>query len=188
MTYCVIWGMRSYKQKIKALLEGRSAIPDDELAVVEDPVTFIDSLQNTPAPEYFDPDGNSIVVFDDCMFDPGQKSAALLFSRGRHKGADTLYLTQNLTQVPKVLRENTNLVFMFSCIDGDAVRRAHQCWCSGDIPLAEFRRFMLCMPARWSPISSYCWIFLGDPTLESTGTILCTFLPFDIPSTPYPSI
>ena len=69
------------------------------------------------------------------------KSAARLFSRGRHRGADVLYLTQKYTEVPKVLRDNVNMILLFDGVDGDAVQRVHKAWCSGDMSLDEFRRF-----------------------------------------------
>ena len=106
-------------------------------AEAEPPVEFL-ATEDAPDPEDLPP--ASCVVFDDCMLEIN-KSAARLFSRGRHRGADVLYLTQKYTEVPKVLRDNVNMILLFDGVDGNAVQRVHKAWCSGDMSLDEFRRF-----------------------------------------------
>ena len=106
-------------------------------AEAEPLVEFL-AMEDAPDPEDLPP--ASCVVFDDCMLEIN-KSAARLFSRGRHRGADILYLTQKYTEVPKVLRDNVNMILLFDGVDGDAVQRVHKAWCSGDMSLDEFRHF-----------------------------------------------
>ena len=106
-------------------------------AEAEPPVEFL-AMEDAPDPQDLPP--ASCVVFDDCMLEIN-KSAARLFSRGMHRGADVLYLTQKYTEVPKVLRDNVNMILLFDGVVGDAVQRIHKAWCSGDMSLDEFRRF-----------------------------------------------
>ena len=114
-----------------------AVVEAEETTEAKPPVEFL-AVDKTP-----DPEGlplASCVVFDDCMLEKN-KSAARLFSRGRHRGADVLYLTQKYTEVPKVLRDNINMILLFDGVDGDAIQCVHRAWCSGDMSLDEFRRF-----------------------------------------------
>ena len=103
-----------------------------------DPLVEFLVMEDAPDPEDLPP--ASCIVFDDCMLEIN-KSAARLFSRGRHRGADVLYLTQKYTEVPKVLRDNVNMILLFDGVDSDAVLRVYKAWCSGDMSLDEFKRF-----------------------------------------------
>ena len=111
----------------------------DEIQAEAEPLVEFLAMEDAPDPEDLPPPA-SCVVFDDCMLEIN-KSAARLFSRGRHRGSDVLYLTQKYTEVPKVLRDNFNMILLFDGVDGDAVQRIHKAWCSGDMILDEFRRF-----------------------------------------------
>ena len=112
----------------------------DEIRAEAEPLVEFLAMEDAPDPEDLPP--ASCVVFDDCMLEIN-KSAARLFSRGRRRGADVLYLTQKYTEVPKVLRDNVNMILLFDGVDGDAVQRVHKAWCSGDMSLDEFRRFSM---------------------------------------------
>ena len=96
------------------------------------------SIDDAPDPDDLDEENNNLIVFDDCMLE-NQKAPAKLFSRGHHKNADTLYLFQKYTEVPKVLRDNCNFIILFNGVDGDALRTIHRVWCSGDLILKEFK-------------------------------------------------
>ena len=108
-----------------------------ETAEAEPIVEFL-AMEDAPNPE--DLPLACCVVFDDCMLEIN-KSAARLFSRGWHRGADVLYLTQKYTEVPKVLRDNVNMILLFNGVDGAAVQCVHKACCAGDMSLDEFRRF-----------------------------------------------
>ena len=111
-----------------------TAVAEAEADAEAEPLVEFLAMEDAPDPEDPPPPA-SCVVFDDCMLEIN-KSAARLFSRGRHRGADVLYLTQKYTEVPKVLRDNVNMILLF-----DGVQRVHKAWCSGDMSLDEFRRF-----------------------------------------------
>lgn len=105
----------------------------------EPPVTFIPDVEETPDTEDLDSSIKNIVIFDDVMLE-NQKNAAKLFSKGRHKGADVIYLTQKYTQIPKVIRDNANFLILFNGIDRHGLRTIFQTWC-GDININEFFDF-----------------------------------------------
>ncbi len=52
---------------------------------------------------------SNLVVYDDVMLDK-QSNPARIFSRGRHKNTDVIYVTQRYTQIPKVIRDNCNIL------------------------------------------------------------------------------
>lgn len=106
----------------------------------EEEISFINDVNEAPDPDDLDENLCNCIVFDDCMLE-NQDSSAKLFSRGRHKGADTFYLLQKYTHVPKVIRDNANLFFLFHGIDGDALRKIHQVWCASDMNFEEFKDF-----------------------------------------------
>ena len=124
-----------------AVAEAEGCAGDVGTTAEAEPLVEFLAMEDAPDPEDLPPPPPaSCVVFDDCMLEIN-KSAACLFSRGRHCGADVLYLTQKYTEVPKVLRDNVNMILLFDGVDGDAIQRVHKAWCSGDMSLDEFRRF-----------------------------------------------
>ena len=101
------------------------------------PVSF---LTPDEAPDTIEDFEDSLVVFDDCMLD-SQTAPKKLFSQGRHKNVDVLYLFQKYTEVPKLLRDNCNFIILFNGIDGDAIRQIHRVWCTGDMSLENFQKW-----------------------------------------------
>ena len=72
---------------------------------------------------------NNLVVYDDVMFDK-QTNPARIFSRGRHKNADVIYVAQRYTQIPKVIRDNCNLLCVFNGVDTHTLQNILQTWCA----------------------------------------------------------
>ena len=72
--------------------------------------------QYSNSEEVIDPDEskpNSVFIFDDVACDKQDKIQAF-FCMGRHKGIDSLYLTQTYTRIPKhLLRDNCNVIVLF---------------------------------------------------------------------------
>lgn len=128
-------------QKLKEVADELELKAEDKDKVVATPlVVFVPSVADAPTPEDLDPKIRNLIVFDDVMLEK-QGAAEMLFSRGRHRGADVVYLFQKYTAVPKVVRDNANLLLLFHGVDGDAVRRVHSVWCSADMDLNEFSDF-----------------------------------------------
>lgn len=77
-----------------------------------------------------------LLILDDCIGEKeAQNSAALrtLFVNGRHLGVMLLMATQHLTSlaVPPVIRNNSDLVFVFAQSSHDAVKVVVRQWLSG---------------------------------------------------------
>ena len=72
-----------------------------------------------------------------------KKNPARIFSRGRHKSTDVIYVTQRFTQIPKVIRDNCNILAVFSGVDTHTLRNLWQTWCAGDMDYNLFRNFFI---------------------------------------------
>ena len=71
-----------------------------------------------------------------------------MFSRGRHKNIDVIYLTQRCTQIPKVIRDHCSLLCVFNGVDTHTLRNIWLTWCS-DMTFNQFQSFF--SGARASP-------------------------------------
>jgi hypothetical protein len=105
----------------------------------ENVIEFITDIDDAPSVEELDGSINNLVVYDDVMLD-NQKNPARIFSRGRHKNTDVIYVTQRYTQIPKVIRDNCNILAVFNGVDTHTLRNIWQTWCS-DMDFNEFRNF-----------------------------------------------
>ena len=106
----------------------------------DDIIDFITDIDEAPSVDDLDGFINNLVVYDDVMLDK-QTNPARIFSRGRHKNTDVIYVTQRYTQIPKVIRDNCNILAVFNGIDTHTLRNIHQTWCSGDMDINKFRNF-----------------------------------------------
>ena len=123
---------RCYKV-LKDFNENASEIAGDDV------VEFITDIDEAPSVEDIDGSINNLVVYDDVMLD-NQKNPARIFSRGRHKNTDVIYVTQRYTQIPKVIRDNCNILAIFNGVDTHTLRNIWQTWCS-DMDYNQFRNF-----------------------------------------------
>ena len=139
-------------QVLKDFNERAKEIADNDV------VEFITDIEESPAVEDLDGDINNMVVFDDVMLDK-QKNPARIFSRGRHKHADVFYLTQRYSQIPKVIRDNCNLLCVFNGVDSHTLRNIWTTWCS-DMDYNKFMNFF--SHARSTP-HGYITISIHDP-------------------------
>jgi len=105
----------------------------------ENVIEFITDIEEAPSVEDLDGDINNLVVYDDVMLDK-QKNPARIFSRGRHRNTDVIYLTQRYTQIPKVIRDNCNILAVFNGVDTHTLRNIWQTWCC-DMDFNEFKNF-----------------------------------------------
>jgi hypothetical protein len=102
-----------------------------------DVVEFITDINEAPHADDLDGSINNMIVYDDVMLDK-QTNPAMIFSRGRHKNTDMFYLTQRYTQIPKVIRDNCNLLCVFNGVDTHTLRNIWTTWCSD----MDYRTFM----------------------------------------------
>ena len=102
-------------------------------------IELITDIDEAPSVEDLDGSINYLVVYDDVMLD-NQKNPARIFSRGRHKNSDVIYVTQRYTQIPKVIRDNCNILVVFNGVDTHTLRNIWQTWCS-DMDFNQFKNF-----------------------------------------------
>ena len=103
----------------------------------EDIIEFITDIEEAQSIDDINGSINNLVVYDDIMLD-NQKNPARIFSRGRHKNTDVIYVTQRYTQIPKVIRDNCNMMCVFNGVDTHTLRNIWQTWCGGDMDHNHF--------------------------------------------------
>eukprot|EP01059_Diplonema_ambulator_P026086 TRINITY_DN4325_c1_g2_i3.p2 TRINITY_DN4325_c1_g2~~TRINITY_DN4325_c1_g2_i3.p2 ORF type:complete len:298 (+),score=93.29 TRINITY_DN4325_c1_g2_i3:155-1048(+) len=64
-------------------------------------------------------DHQNLIVFDDIMTQKNQEHFTQLFSKGRHKNASTIYLSQSFTAVPLNIRRNCSNYICFPMKSAD---------------------------------------------------------------------
>ena len=87
----------------------------------ENVIEFITDINDAPSVDDLDGSINNLVVSDDVMLD-NKKNPARIFSRGRHKNTDVIYVTQRYTQIPKLIRDNCNIIAVFNGVDTHTLR------------------------------------------------------------------
>lgn len=65
------------------------------------------------APGRLDKGKKNLVIFDDCVNDKNQTMQKQYYIAGRHNNCSVFYLTQKYFDVPKIIRDNTNIFILF---------------------------------------------------------------------------
>ena len=146
--------------------------------LIDDPEEFIENFEGTckgginaafgsnvediPDPSQHDPALKNLVVFDDIMLGPQNKSEAY-YTRGRHNNVDVIYITQSYFRFPRqTVRENANL-FIFFKQDNTNLSHIYQDHCAVDgISFEEFKDF--CADV-WKEKHNFVTIDLSRPTV-----------------------
>ena len=71
------------------------------------------SSKALPQPEDLQRNKKHVVIFDDCVNQRDQSLQKEYYTRGRHMNCTVFYLTQRYYDVPKIIRDNSNLVILF---------------------------------------------------------------------------
>ena len=71
------------------------------------------SSKAIPMPENLDEKKKNLVIFDDVVNQKDQSLQREYFIRGRHMNCTVFYLTQRYYDVPKIVRDNSNLIILF---------------------------------------------------------------------------
>ena len=71
------------------------------------------SSKTLPMPEDLGKQKKHIVIFDDIINQKDQSLPREYFTRGRHMNCTVFYLTQRYYDVPKIIRDNSNLMILF---------------------------------------------------------------------------
>ena len=84
----------------------------------------------------------SLVVFDDFMLEKDQTFPALIFSQGRHRKVNAIYISQKFTETTLVIRQNANILVMFN-IDKKSREGVHSMYASADMDVSDFKKIKL---------------------------------------------
>ena len=90
--------------------------------------------------DYFKP--RSLIIFDDYMCEKDQNLPKEVFSKGRHKRLNSIYITQKFTETELVVRNNANIIVAFTC-DDRSKQDIHSAYLGGKISLADFKNIPL---------------------------------------------
>ena len=85
---------------------------------------------------------HTLVIFDDFMLEKEQTFLALLFSQGRHKQVNSIYISQKFTETNLVMRQNANILVMFN-IDSKSREGVHSMYASADMDVSDFKKIKL---------------------------------------------
>jgi len=104
-------------------------------------VTFV-------SPDELEPDlfesmaPQSLVLFDDFMLVKNQEFPSLIFSQGRHRQINAIYISQKFTETELVIRQNANILVMFS-VDSKSREYVYNTYASADMELKDFKAIKL---------------------------------------------
>ena len=148
---------RFSKNQIRTLFESQDQIAsegglDECLKQYDGPTyggiegEFLDDVTYLPDPSEIDRTKKAFYVFDDVILS-SQSPIEKFYTRGRHYGADCIYISQNFFLLPRrTIRQNSNIFFIFPQ-DHRSLTSMYYDLCSADnITLDSFRKFCL-----------YCW-------------------------------
>ena len=84
----------------------------------------------------------TLVIFDDFMLEKDQTFPSLIFSQGRHKKVNAIYISQKFTETNLVIRQNANILVMFN-IDKKSREGVHSMYASADMDVSDFKKIKL---------------------------------------------
>ena len=84
----------------------------------------------------------TLVIFDDFMLEKDQTFPSLIFSQGRHKKVNAIYISQKFTETNLVIRQNANILVMFN-IDKKSREGVHSMYASADMDVSDFKKLKL---------------------------------------------
>lgn len=116
----------------------------------EDFLTFCE-IDKYPGQDFSDRLRDSIVILDDLSISSAQRYIMRdLFAKARHHRIILMLLYQCYSRIPKFLRENANVLFLFRT-DRLALSLVHRDFCLGDLTMEQFES--ICQQA-WKNV--YC--------------------------------
>ena len=77
-----------------------------------DELTVLEGIESIPDLESFDPEVQSLVIFDDLVLEKNQKKIEEYFIRGRKRNISMMYLTQSYYKTPRPIRLNVNYLIL----------------------------------------------------------------------------
>ena len=83
-----------------------------------------------------------MLIVDDFMLEQDQTFPSLIFSQGRHKMVNAIYISQKFTETNLVIRQNANILVMFN-IDKKSREGVHSMYASADMDVSDFKKIKL---------------------------------------------
>ena len=84
----------------------------------------------------------TLVIFDDFMLEKDQTFPSLIFSQGRPRKVNAIYISQKFTETNLVIRLNANILVMFN-IDKKSREGVHSMYASADMDVSDFKKLKL---------------------------------------------
>ena len=84
----------------------------------------------------------TLVIFDDFMLEKDQTFPSLIFSQGRHKKVNAIYISKKFTETNLVIRQNANILVTFN-IDKKSREGVHSMYASADMDVSDFKKIKL---------------------------------------------
>lgn len=105
---------------------------------------------------------NSLIIFDDVLHDSeiNKNVVRSLFSMGRHRNLDVVYLVQSYARLPKHIRNNSNFIIIFRIDEVNLKYIYSEFSVASDMTFIEFRNF--CFEVWREPYNFAC-ISLDHP-------------------------
>ena len=86
----------------------------DQVPNICSDIETFNSLDKLPDPSELDPEyERKCIIIDDAIVLKNQDKLINYFTRGRHQGCDTFYLTQRFYEVPMMIRDQLHMVISF---------------------------------------------------------------------------
>ena len=124
-------------------------LPKPESKIMKKNVDFL-SPEDLSQEIFDDMPPLTLIVFDDFMLEKDQTFPALVFSQGRHKRVNSIYISQKFTETNLVIRQNANSLVMFN-IDSKSREGEHSMYATADMDVSDFNKIILV-----GRVFSYC--------------------------------
>lgn len=122
------------------LNQERSKAAQQKLPLTDILETF-NNLDDMPAAESLPKDDlTRIVVFDDWINEPHQDKIEDYYTMGRKRGCSCIYISQRYIEIPKVVRTQTSVFFIFKQKKQDVTAIFNDL--IDDMPIEKFRELM----------------------------------------------
>ena len=93
---------------------------------VKEPIIFFSNdPSEIPDYEFFDPKYNNLCIFDDLINEKSKdlQNVANLYTMGRKRNVSSIFISQSYFQIPKIIRQNTDVLFILKV---NTVRDLHR--------------------------------------------------------------
>lgn len=126
------------------------------------PINVILESKNIPYPKELDKTKKNLIIFDDCVNNKNQEIQKEYFTNGRHNGCSVFYITQRYYDVEKIIRNNANILILFSQPD----RSLHSL--KQNIPIDNIEDVIKTAKRSWQ--NKYGYIVINTDSMDNNMT------------------